>query len=203
MVLMTSIVVGEQDEIRERRTEELEALQAFYGDDHLLVRSSSCPRLLLVDGPWFLRLRRQLRRNDDENGRKIDYSVDDIGLEPTLEIQLTPTYPLGDEAPMPLLHNVMMDPILMLELLSELRSIYSSGTDVGILWGERCREGLERGDMKFTFDDDVRIAEDHFGRSRDVDDDDDDDDDDDGGAKSPITAENLPDGKGGEGRGGM
>lgn len=156
----------QDDEIRERRTEELEALQAYYGDDFVLLQSSS---LLLIDGPWFLRLRtRQCQRNDNDhinNTSKVgdSFAIDDIiGLKPTLEIQLSPLYPLGDDAPVPLLHNVMMDPALMQDLLRELQSMYDSGTDVGILWGERCREGLERGDMKYTFDDNIRSsAEDH------------------------------------------
>ena len=158
--------IEEQDEIRERRTEELEALHAYYGDDLLLALSTS---LLLIDGPWFLRLRTrqpsQRNNNDDKNTSKLGESIvndDIIGLEPTLEIQLSPLYPLGNDSPVPLLHNVMMDPALMQDLLSELQSLYESGTDVGILWGERCREGLERGDMKCTFDDNIRSSsEDH------------------------------------------
>jgi len=179
--------IEEQDEIRERRTEELEALQAYYGDDLLLALSTS---LLLIDGPWFLRLRtRQPRRNNngDKNTSKLGESIvndDIIGLEPTLEIKLSPLYPLGNDAPVPLLHNVMMDPALMQDLLSELQSLYESGTDVGILWGERCREGLERGDMKCTFDEDHSAAHNSSAsRSNDLDNNDND------GADAPTTAE--------------
>jgi hypothetical protein len=132
-----------------------------------------------IDGPWFLRLRTRHTKLGDSfvNDRN-------IGLEPTLEIQLSPLYPLGNDAPVPLLHNVMMDPALMQDLLSELQSMYELGIDVGILWGERCREGLERGDMKCTFDEDHSAAHNNSAsRSNDLNDNDND------GADAPPTAE--------------
>jgi hypothetical protein len=178
--------IEEQDEIRERRTEELEALQAFYGDDLVLAPQSSS--LLFINGPWFLRLRTRQRNNNDNTSKLGDSFVNDsnIGLEPTLEIQLSPLYPLGNDAPVPLLHNVMMDPALMQDLLSELQSLYESGTDIGILWGERCREGLERGDMKCTFDDNIRSsAEEHSSAAAQHND----NNDNGGGAQKPTTAE--------------
>ena len=197
--------IEEQDEIRERRTEELEALQAYYGDDLLLAQQSSssssslccglgtrvterentpaCPSFsfMHIDGPWFLRLRTRHTKLGDSfvNDRN-------IGLEPTLEIQLSPLYPLGNDAPLPLLHNVMMDPALMQDLLSELQSLYESGTDVGILWGERCREGLERGDMKCTFDDNIRSSAEEYSSAAAQHND---NNDNGGGAQKPTTEE--------------
>ncbi len=154
----------ERKEIQDRRAEELEALQAYYGDD-LLPRWSSpastsgAPPASSpieasrrqsppIDGPWFLRLRQ--RRWSDAND--IVDAGSGIGLEPSLEMRLSPSYPLGSDAPEPILHNVMMEPTSMRGLLRYLRDMYEPGSDVGILWGERCIEALECGDMTCAFD---------------------------------------------------
>jgi hypothetical protein len=152
-----------KNEIRDRRAEEVEALQAYYGDDLLPRWSSpatnrgappasspieaSRQQSPPIDGPWFLRLRRP--RSDAND--KVD-TGSGIGLDPSLEMRLPPSYPLGSDAPEPILHNVMMEPTSMRGLLRDLRDMYEPGMDVGILWGERCIEALDRGYMTCAFD---------------------------------------------------
>lgn len=121
-----------------RRSEELAALEAYY-DDALLpsltptendnnttdvCHSSNIP----LQGPWFIQLGNQ--------------SLFGLSGIPTLEIRLPSSYPFGNDCPTPILHNVMMNPQVKEELLQELRDMYEVEMDVGIMWGERCREEI-------------------------------------------------------------
>lgn len=126
----------DKEEISSRRSDELEAISAFYGNDlsSTLNQSADDDSNISLDGPWFLRIRRQ----EDED-KDFD-SSSSLGT-PTLEIRLSSSYPLGDEPPTPILHNVMMNPIKKQEFLQELRDMYE-GFEIVILWGERCREEL-------------------------------------------------------------
>jgi len=93
-----------------------------------------------------------LRRRPWSDANDIVDAGPGIGLEPSLEMRLPSSYPLGSDAPEPILHNVMMEPTSMRGLLRYLRDMYEPGTDVGIQWGERCIEALECGDMTCAFD---------------------------------------------------
>ena len=121
------------EEVSERRNEELDALKAYYDDALSFTMTSSTPANddininPEVSGPWLI----QLSTNK--------YSSGGVGL-PTLEIRLPPSYPFDEECPTPILHNVMMNPSIKQDLLQELRDMYEVDVDVGILWGERCRE---------------------------------------------------------------
>jgi hypothetical protein len=119
------------EEINNRRSEELEALSAYYGED---LSSTLAPPSnnndMPLDGPWFLRIRHDERRESNSS----------LGV-PTLEIRLPPSYPLGGTPPTPILHNIMMNPTKKEELLQELVDMYT-GFEVAILWTERCREEL-------------------------------------------------------------
>mmetsp|Transcript_37835 Transcript_37835/g.80807 ORF Transcript_37835/g.80807 Transcript_37835/m.80807 type:complete len:340 (-) Transcript_37835:355-1374(-) len=143
--------------VRDRRAEEIEALQAYYGNDlrrslrdvrSMSPTSTSPPPKseseafdIPLEGPWFLRIR-QTNMEDDGSG-DINFSLG----TPTLEIRLPPCYPLGEARPEPILHNVMMNPQLKQQLLRELTEMYEAEIDVGILWGERCREELSFGEL--------------------------------------------------------
>jgi len=143
-------------EVRNRRAEEVEALQAYYGNDlqrSLRDGSRSSPASpppssesetgdYPLEGPWFLIIR---QANIESNGG--GNSNSSLGT-PTLEIRLPPCYPLGEAGPEPILHNVMMKPQLKQQFLKELRDMYEAEMDVGILWGERCREEFLFGEMK-------------------------------------------------------
>jgi hypothetical protein len=125
----------EDEDIRSRRLDELEALGAYYGSD---LSSTLVPATeeqtdinISLEGPWFLRIRHQDEDNDKSGS---------LGT-PTLEIRLPPSYPLGDIPPIPILHNIMMNPTKKEEFLQELIEMYE-GFEVAILWGERCREEL-------------------------------------------------------------
>lgn len=122
------------DEITCRRSDELEALSAYYGSDlsSTLAPSFGYDNDVPLDGPWFLRIRHQ-----DDEGTESNSS---LGV-PTLEIRLPLTYPIGEEPPTPILHNIMMNPTKKDEFLKELIDMYE-GFEVAILWGERCREEL-------------------------------------------------------------
>ncbi|KAL7529005.1 hypothetical protein ACHAXR_003791 [Thalassiosira sp. AJA248-18] len=153
-----------EQEVRIRRSEELEALQAYYGKDLSrslrdegtdtnLAAAISPPTIMSesesfdgipLRGPWFLRLR-QANTDDDNNGGG-NNSSSKIGT-PTLEIRLSPRYPLGDLCPEPILHNIMMKPQSKQQFLEELKDIYEADIDVGIIWAERCREELLSGEM--------------------------------------------------------
>lgn len=130
VVTMTDQLLSE--EVTLRRSEELAALQAYYDDD-LLPSSSLMPspsadaQSIALEGPWFIKL-----GND----------IFGLGI-PTLEIRLTSSYPFGNDCPTPIIHNVMMKPQLKEELLQELQDMmYEMEMDVGIMWGERCREEI-------------------------------------------------------------
>ncbi len=130
-----------------RRNEELAALSAYYDEDFqasLTIPSSSSNNIknsnsngdddensaskISIEGPWFIKL--------GNNGYH-------HGLLPTLEIRLPNTYPCdGAECPVPILHNVIMKPELKNDLLDELQMMWEVDMDVGILWGERCREEI-------------------------------------------------------------
>ena len=135
------------EDVTTRRTEELEALQAYYGNDirSSLVSSSSNTNIVPIEGPWFLLL-------TDTN--KNSY----LGI-PTLEIRMPPSYPLGNDCPQPIIHNVMMNTEIKKELIQELKDMYELEIDVGILWGERCREELLSGEMQSPAADDHIINE--------------------------------------------
>ena len=127
---MTEGAQSLSEEVTLRRTEELAALQAYYDD--ALLPSLTPPdnqdepaANIAVQGPWFIRL-----GNQSQFG---------LGI-PTLEIRLPSSYPFGNECPIPILHNVMMKPQVKEELLQELQDMYEVDMDVGIMWGERCRE---------------------------------------------------------------
>ncbi|KAL7457781.1 hypothetical protein ACHAWC_009338 [Mediolabrus comicus] len=135
-----------------RRNEEIAALSAYYDDDFqasLIIPSSSSSNTIKnsnssnddddensarnkisIEGPWFIKL--------GNNGYHHHH-----GLLPTLEIRLPNTYPCdGAECPVPILHNVIMKPELKNDLLNELQMMWEVDMDVGILWGERCREEI-------------------------------------------------------------
>ena len=124
-----------------RRSEELDALRAFYGDDLLDTaverqseddgggetrplpsQSSSPPN----GGPWRIR----------------------VGPRSIIEMILPPRYPSSDCAPTPLLHVPFLSDEASSDLKEELLSLYCPGEEVAILWAERCRDALEeiRGD---------------------------------------------------------
>lgn len=125
------------EEVTIRRNEEIAALSAYYDDDFQasLIPSSSngddensAAHNISIEGPWFIKL--------SNNGHL-------HGLLPTLEIRLPNTYPCdGTDCPIPILHNVIMKPELKQNLLEELQMMYEVDMDVGILWGERCREEI-------------------------------------------------------------
>lgn len=131
--------------VQDRRAEELEALQAYYGNDLLPSLRARPPEDGTADvpplaGPWFVRIR---PATVDDGGTGGGASLG----TPTLELRLPPSYPLGDESPTPRLHHIMMRPELQRRLLDELHDMYEAETDVGLLWTERCREELRHGDM--------------------------------------------------------
>jgi hypothetical protein len=200
--MTTTTTTTEEGEIQQRRAEELEALRAYYGDDHIfaIVRNTSsssgsvdvgvqppppAPPSTSIDG-WFLRLRRIRRRRDCDRGalRIVDVensndganatnaaaaaAADEdagwriMGRDPALELRLSSSYPLGDMPPMPTLHNVMMEPNSMSDLLNGLRDAYECGYDVGMIWGDACICALENGDMTCPFDN--RCEEEDRGR---------------------------------------
>ncbi|KAL3779888.1 hypothetical protein HJC23_001478 [Cyclotella cryptica] len=132
-----------KEEVHSRRSEELEALRAYYGNDlssTLAPSPADTENEISRDGPWFLRIR---NRSDDNESKESNSSS--LGT-PTLEIRLSASYPLGDEPPTPMLHNIMMNPQLKQDFLQELTDMYD-GFEVGILWGERCREELFSSDF--------------------------------------------------------
>ena len=119
----------DHEEIQTRRSEELIALQAFYGNElqPCVPTGRKCNEHdLSIEGPWFIQL------------TSLDNS---LYVAPTLEIRLPPDYPFG-ESPTPVLHNVdqHLSPSTKESLLVELKDLYEPEMDVGILWAERCRE---------------------------------------------------------------
>ena len=138
----------ESDEINNRRIEELEALSAYYGNDlssTLIIApdSTNDDHNIPLEGPWFLRIRHQ----DESNTITTHHSNSSRSLgDPTLEIRLPASYPLGDTPPTPILHNIMMNPTKKDVFLQELVDMYES-FEVAILWGERCREELLSSDF--------------------------------------------------------
>lgn len=141
-----------ESEAQDRRAEELEALQAYYGNDLMrsLLReeplssssSSADAADVPLEGPWFLRIQQADVEVEDGKSNN-NYS---LGI-PTLEIRLPSSYPLGDDSPEPILHHVMMKPQLKQQLFEELKDMYEAEMDVGIMWCERCREELVHGEM--------------------------------------------------------
>jgi hypothetical protein len=131
------------EEVTLRRSEELAALQAYYDDDLLpsLTPPSSSSfeddqvqqQSIALAGPWFIKLgNTSLFRSGSSSSSSM----------PTLEIRLPSSYPFGTECPTPILHNVIMKPQIKEELLQELQDMYEIDMDVGIMWGERCREEI-------------------------------------------------------------
>ena len=129
-----SATMIDKEEIQTRRSEELEALQAFYGDQLLssLPLNNANNQEISIDGPWFIQLA------SSDNGKSI--------FVPTLEIRLPADYPFvsSDELPLPILHNA--DSHLGSEqkkaLIADLDQMYEPEMhmDIGLLWAERCRE---------------------------------------------------------------
>ncbi|KAL7507848.1 hypothetical protein ACHAWX_000702 [Stephanocyclus meneghinianus] len=147
----------EKEEIYSRRSEELEALLAYYGNDlSSTLAPSPVPSAqntdtendVSLDGPWFLRIR---HRSDDTEKNESNSSNPGI---PTLEIRLPASYPLGVDPPTPILHNIMMNPQSKQIFLKELIDMYD-GFEVGILWGERCREELFSSDSTNNYIDNI------------------------------------------------
>lgn len=127
----------DEEEIVSRRSDELEAISAYYGTDLSSTLNQTADddgNIPSLYGPWFLRIRHQ--EDEDKNHD----SSSSLGI-PTLEIRLPVSYPLGDEPPTPILHNIMMNPTKKQEFLQELIDMYE-GFEIAILWGERCREEL-------------------------------------------------------------
>ena len=129
------------EEVTLRRTEELAALQAYY-DDALLPSlippengNNNEVHTIALEGPWFIQLGNQ--------------SLFGLGI-PTLEILLPSSYPFGDECPIPILHSVMMNPQTKEALLKELQDMFEMEMDVGIMWGERCREEISIMEETYT-----------------------------------------------------
>lgn len=138
----------ESDEINNRRIEELEALSAYYGNDlssTLIIApdSTNDDHNIPLEGPWFLRIRHQDESNTITHHPNNSSRI--LG-DPTLEIRLPASYPLGDTPPTPILHNIMMNPTKKDVFLQELVDMYES-FEVAILWGERCREELLSSDF--------------------------------------------------------
>ena len=163
MGAVTAINNDDDEIIISRRQDEIEALQAFYGqqlrsslrgenyhtstsyyandvdDDHMINNMSP-------NGPWFIELVDISSINSsgggENNGRRnnIHKSV------PTLEIRLPPRYPLSSsqdsDLPTPILHHANNHLTLAQQqsLLDELMAMYEAEMDVAIMWAERCRE---------------------------------------------------------------
>ena len=145
---MARMAMEKAEAVQERRAEELEALQAYYGNDLMRslqgsTSSSTEEADLPFEGPWFLRIQ---QANVDDDGNSTGNGNSSLGT-PTLEIRLPSSYPLGEDIPEPFLHNVMMKPHLKDRFLGELKEMFEVGMEVGILWGERCREELLYGEM--------------------------------------------------------
>lgn len=132
-------------EVQERRAEELQALQAYYGSDIRGGSVSLSSEDISLEGPWFLLIQQTTLDVDDDNAARNNNSS--LGI-PTLEMRLPSSYPLGEECPEPILHNIMMKPELKKQLIEELKDMYEVEMDVGIMWGERCREELLHGELK-------------------------------------------------------
>jgi hypothetical protein len=132
-------VTMDNGEIQTHRSEELEALQAFYGDQYLLSNSllpssnhaAQQEEALSIHGPWFIRL----VSPSSHKGIKI----------PTLEIRPSESYPF--DAPMPLLHHVALNSAQQTELINELLEMHEPMMGVCILWAERCREEFSTADI--------------------------------------------------------
>uniref|UniRef100_A0A7S2L6F8 RWD domain-containing protein n=1 Tax=Skeletonema marinoi TaxID=267567 RepID=A0A7S2L6F8_9STRA len=149
----------QRDEIKTRRQDELEALQAFYG--HQL--RSSLPALsppprsgdtsnandddddseISLTGPWFIEL-------IDNSGNSSSSTYNSYKI-PTLEIRLPPHYPLSPppssqnaSKPTPILHHVdnhnLLTSLQKQALIEELMEMYEPDMDMAIMWAERCRE---------------------------------------------------------------
>ena len=137
-----------KQEVIDRRSDEVEAMQAYYGN---ALSSSILPLVsskedieIPLEGPWFIRIEHIIDIDDDtDNTSNINSS---LGI-PTLEIRLPSSYPIGEKCPEPFLHNIMMNPQSKERLFEELKDMYED-MDVGIMWCERCREELLHGDMK-------------------------------------------------------
>jgi len=136
-----------KQEVRDRRSDELEAMQSYYGNalsSSILPLVSSKEDNIPLEGPWFIQI---IDIDDNDTVDNTTSNNSSLGI-PTLEIRLPSSYPLGEECPEPLLHNIMMNPQSKERLFEELKDMYESDIDVGIVWCERCREELMHGDMK-------------------------------------------------------
>ena len=130
------------EEIQSRRHEEMEALQAFYGEQFLpCLPTSNVPNQnqslasIDINGPWYIQL-----TSNDASTLSSSSSLHDI---PTLEIRLPKTYPIDTTVPTPLLHNVghLITSSQKEDLVNELvDTLYQPEMEVAILWAERCRE---------------------------------------------------------------
>ena len=124
------------DEIQSRRHEEIEALQAFYGNQLLPRLPSNEPNRkeasIDIHGPWYIQL-----LPDDASSSVLTI--------PILEIRLPNNYPLDDTVPTPLLHNVdhLISSLEKKDLMTELMDMYQPEMEVTILWAEQCRMMIE------------------------------------------------------------
>ena len=106
------------EENKERRAEELDALRSFYGDD-LLSGDETCP------ASWRIRISKNV----------------------TLEMIVPPSYP-SDDAPTPKLvaPGWTLDEGKKADLLKELNDMVIPGTEMAIMWAEHLRAELGDGD---------------------------------------------------------
>jgi len=136
-----------KQEVRDRRSDEVEAMQAYYGNalssSILPLVSSKEDNEIPLEGPWFI----QIIDIDDDTADNTTSNNSSLGI-PTLEIRLPSSYPLGEQCPEPFLHNIMMNPQSKERLFEEMKDMYEADVDVGIMWCERCREELMHGDIK-------------------------------------------------------
>lgn len=151
------------DEIKTRRQDELEALQAFYGHQlrSSLPNSLSPPHHhgggndddstdeISLNGPWFIELL-DTSSITTSGGTSKYYKI------PTLEIRLPPHYPLSSTSrPTPILHhvdsNLLLTSLQKQSLIEELVEMYEPDMDMAILWAERCREEFLDVDVATVF----------------------------------------------------
>ena len=105
------------DDDASRRSEELEALQAFYGDEVTATSSAS--------GPWKIRITSSI-------DLEISFPVDYPSKSPPQPTICAPSY--------------VIDPSALREMEAELIDMYQEDTEVIILWAEHLRGTLDDGD---------------------------------------------------------
>ena len=118
-----------KQEVRDRRSDEVEAMQAYYGNalsSSIPLVSSKKDNEIPLEGPWFIRI----IDIDDDTADNTTSNNSSLGI-PTLEIRLPSSYPLGEQCPEPVLHNIMMNPQSKEKLFEELKDMYEADIDVG------------------------------------------------------------------------